>query len=180
MHRDKCGASNVIGFMHAIGALKPKNMRVTAAACCVRNSVGSECYVADEIIRTRAGKYIRVGNTDAEGRMAMVDVLCHLKERSLEEKWENTRFFTWATLTGHSCLAFGEHYSAIMDNGPSRRLKIAQRLVASGHKVADPFEVSTVRREDFQAHAGKDIYTDLLQANNAPSTRTPRGHQNPG
>ena len=32
----------------------------------VRNSVGEECYVADEIITSRAGVRIRVGNTDAE------------------------------------------------------------------------------------------------------------------
>ena len=28
---------------------------------------------------------IRVGNTDAEGRMAMVDVLCHAKEKALHD-----------------------------------------------------------------------------------------------
>jgi len=179
MHRDKCGASNVIGFMYGIGKIKPKNIHITAAACCVRNSIGSECYVADEIIRTRAGKYIRVGNTDAEGRMAMVDVLCHLKERAVAEKWVNPKLFTWATLTGHSCLAFGEHYTAIMDNGMARRSNMAQRLSGAGHKVADPFEISTIRREDYNFVQGKDIYTDILQANNAPSTRTPRGHQYP-
>jgi len=40
-----------------------------------------ECYVADEIITSRAGVRVRVGNTDAEGRMVMADVLCRLKER---------------------------------------------------------------------------------------------------
>jgi len=179
MHRDKCGASNAIGFMHAIGTLKPKDTHVTVAVALVRNSVGSECYVADEIIKNRVGKYIRIGNTDAEGRMAMVDVLCHMKERALSENWIKPQFFTWATLTGHSCLAFGEHYSACMSNGPARLSKTCERLMKFGHLVADPFELSTTRREDHKAHAGKDIYSDLLQANNAPSTRTPRGHQNP-
>ena len=102
-----------------------------------------------------------------------------MKERALSENWIKPQFFTWATLTGHSCLAFGEHYSACMSNGPARLTKTCERLMKNGHLVADPFELSTTRREDFQAHAGKDIYTDLLQANNAPSTRTPRGHQNP-
>lgn len=51
----------------------------------VRNSVGSECYVADEIITSRAGVRVRVGNTDAEGRMAMADVLCHMKEIAPKE-----------------------------------------------------------------------------------------------
>lgn len=51
----------------------------------VRNSVGSECYVSDEIITSRAGVRVRVGNTDAEGRMAMADVLCHMKEMAVKE-----------------------------------------------------------------------------------------------
>ena len=52
------------------------SFQVVAALAMVRNSVGANCYVADEIITSRAGVRIRVGNTDAEGRMAMVDVLC--------------------------------------------------------------------------------------------------------
>ena len=36
--------------------------------------------MADEIITSRAGARIRVGNTDAEGRMVMSDVLCRFKE----------------------------------------------------------------------------------------------------
>ena len=41
-------------------------IKVVAAMAVVRNSVGEECYVADEIITSRAGVRIRVGNTDAE------------------------------------------------------------------------------------------------------------------
>ena len=41
----------------------------------------TESYVADEIITSRAGKRVRVGNTDAEGRMAMADPLCEMKEQ---------------------------------------------------------------------------------------------------
>lgn len=37
--------------------------------------------MADEIIVSRKGRRVRVCNTDAEGRMAMADVLCHLKEK---------------------------------------------------------------------------------------------------
>lgn len=40
-----------------------------------------DCYVSDEIITSRAGVRVRIGNTDAEGRMAMGDVLCHMKEK---------------------------------------------------------------------------------------------------
>ena len=38
-----------------------------------------EGYVADEIITSAAGTRVRVGNTDAEGRMAMADSLHRMK-----------------------------------------------------------------------------------------------------
>ena len=42
-----------------------------------------EGYVADEIITSAAGTRVRVGNTDAEGRMAMADSLHYMKEKVL-------------------------------------------------------------------------------------------------
>jgi len=36
---------------------------------------------------------------------------------------------------------------AVMDNGPARKNRIAQKLQALGEEVGDPFEISTVRRE---------------------------------
>ncbi len=65
--------------------------------------------MADEIIKTRAGKIIRVGNTDAEGRMVMVDLLCQRKEEALAAV--NPHLFTIATLTGHVIRAYGPDYT---------------------------------------------------------------------
>ena len=75
MHRDKGGAAAVASFFYALTKIKPAGVRVIGGMAMVRNSVGSEAYLADEIITSRAGVRVRVGNTDAEGRMAMVDVL---------------------------------------------------------------------------------------------------------
>jgi len=49
-----------------------------------------ESYVADELMTSRAGVRIRIGNTDAEGRMVMADVLCQMKEKVF-------MFFTFMT-----------------------------------------------------------------------------------
>lgn len=177
MSRDKGGASDVAGIMKTISMLKPKNLKVVAAMAVVRNSVGEECYVADEIITSRAGVRIRVGNTDAEGRMAMVDVLCDMKERALKEV--NPHLLTIATLTGHAVLANGP-YTNVMDNGPSKREDFAQSLQSTGDLFGDVFEISTVRREDFDFVKDKSgKFVDVLQCNNAASSRTPRGHQMP-
>ena len=178
MSRDKCGAADVAGFFKTISMLKPKNLKVVGAMAMVRNSVGSNCYVSDEIITARSGVKIRVGNTDAEGRMAMVDVLCHMKEKALKEV--NPHLMTLATLTGHAVLAVGK-YTAIMDNGPARKEKLAQKIQETGERFGDPFEISTMRKDDFDFIKDKcGEFVDVLQCNNAPSSRTMRGHQFPG
>lgn len=45
--------------------------------------------------------------------------------------------------------------------------------------IGDPFEVSTLKRDDYQVVAGKSEYEDLLQSTNNPSTAEPRGHNFP-
>jgi len=104
MSRDKCGAASVAGFMATVAELQPKHVNVTAILSLVRNSVGSNAYVSDEVIYSRAGLRVLVGNTDAEGRMVMTDPLCECKEMILAERKAGTfipsRLFTVATLTG--------------------------------------------------------------------------------
>lgn len=177
MHRDKCGAAFVAGFFKTLSILKPKGLKVYGTLCLARNSIGEECYVADEIITARSGKRVRVGNTDAEGRMVMADLLCEAKERALSEV--NPQLFTIATLTGHVIRAYGPNYTAVMSNGPARQSRIDYSLQENGHLIADPYEISTIRREDFDKIAGQSEYEDLLQSTNNPSTAESRGHQFP-
>ncbi|XP_076005521.1 putative aminopeptidase W07G4.4 [Genypterus blacodes] len=177
MHRDKCGAAAVAGFFQILAKLKPKHLKVVGSMAMVRNSVGSDCYVADELVLSRAGRRVRVGNTDAEGRMVMADLLCEMKEKAVLET--SPELFTIATLTGHAIRAMGPNYSIIMDNGPAHRTGNASQWQKAGEVLGDVFEVSTIRREDYDFHKGKSEYEDILQANNLPSTLTPRGHQAP-
>lgn len=60
----------------------------------------SDCYVADELVVSRAGRRVRVGNTDAEGRMVMVDLLCEMKEKvcynpTLSLLWSYSPYFAF-------------------------------------------------------------------------------------
>ncbi|XP_037948715.1 putative aminopeptidase W07G4.4 [Teleopsis dalmanni] len=179
MSRDKCGAAAVAGFMQIVSQQKPKDVHVIAALCLVRNSVGEESYVADEVITSRAGVRVRVGNTDAEGRMCMADALCRMKEIAMDQKLPDPHLFTIATLTGHACLSAGEGYSIIMDNSVAREAQHARHLQCVGQSVGEPFEVSVLRQDDFDFNAGKVIGEDIVQCNNLASSRTPRGHQVP-
>lgn len=177
MHRDKSGAAAVAGFFQVLAKLKPTHIKVLGSMAMVRNSVGSDCYVADELVVSRAGRRVRVGNTDAEGRMVMVDLLCEMKEKAVRET--SPHLFTIATLTGHAIRAMGPNYSIIMDNGLAHRRGNAAQWQKAGDVLGDMFEVSNIRREDYEFHKGKSEYEDVLQCNNLPSTATPRGHQSP-
>merc|ERR1711956_127793 len=130
------------GFMKVVSMLKPSKVKEVGAMCMVRNSCGSNAYVSDEIITSRAGVRLRVVNTDAEGRMAMVDVLAHMKEKALNEV--NPHLMTIATLTGHAVMAVGP-YTAVMDNGAAKKESFAINLQATGDLYGDMFEVSTIR-----------------------------------
>lgn len=64
-----------------------------------------------------------------------------------------------------------------MDNGPARSENISKTLQVAGEKIADPIEISTLRREDFHFNKEKSEVAELLSCNNLPSSRTRRGHQ---
>lgn len=177
MSRDKCGAAAVGGFMALVQERQPADVHVIGVLCMVRNSVGEECYVSDEVITARSGVRVRVGNTDAEGRMCMADALCEMRDRAVS--LPDPHLYTIATLTGHAHLAVGVGYSICMDNGPARAANHSTDLKRIGDAYGDPFEVSTIQREDFAAHAGQILGEDVLQANNLPSSKTARGHQTP-
>ena len=109
--------------------------------------------------------------------MAMVDVLCHMKEKALKEV--NPHLMTFATLTGHAVVAMGP-YTALVDNGPARKAGFSRAMYETGEECGDSFELSTLRREDYGLAWDKSKeFVEVLQCNNAPSSRTPRGHQLP-
>lgn len=177
MHRDKGGAAAVAGFFKMLSIYKPANLKVFGAMAMVRNSIGSECYVADEVITSRAGVRVRVGNTDAEGRMVMTDVLCEMKELAVKEK--NPYLFTFATLTGHVVRCYGPNYTSCLDNGPARAAKVSELLAESGEVMGEPCEVTRLRKEDFEFNLPLAETEDVVQANDKPSTMTNRGHMSP-
>ena len=76
-------------------------------------------------------------------------MLAHSKEMALSMS-QPSRLLTVATLTGHAIRAVGTGYSICLDNGPAKNSKISQRLFDAGNLIGEPFEISTLRREDFQ------------------------------
>lgn len=176
MSRDKGGAAAAAGVVLAAAKLGLKGVHLIAELGCVRNSIGSDAFVADEIIKSHAGCRVRIGNTDAEGRLVLADLLSNL--RVAAKKTSGPELFTVATLTGHAGRAVGD-YNIALDNGPARSARTSESLMAAGDVLGDPFEVSRLRREDYDFVRGKTKADDVLQCNNAASSATARGHQFP-
>lgn len=176
MSRDKGGAAAVAGFMKTVAELAPQGVKVVAEIAAVRNSIGAEAFVTDEIITGHSGIRVRIGNTDAEGRLVMADLLSKLREEALDEI--NPVLFTVATLTGHAARAVGP-YSALVENGVSFQQGLGDNIVKQGDLIGDPCETSRSRREDYDFVKPKTKADDLLSSNSAPSAITARGHQFP-
>lgn len=175
MCQDKCGAAAIAGLFLTASLLQ-SNVRLVAELGFVRNSIGSNAYVADEIITSHAGSRVLIGNTDAEGRMVLADCLSHLREQICREKISNPHLITVATLTGHAARSYGK-YTAAVDNGPARAAGLSRHLQEIAEIWGDPIEVSVLRKEDMQASTSKSTAMDVLQC--PPNPSFSRSHQFP-
>jgi len=110
MKDDMGGASAVIAAMGAIGKLKPKvNIIAIVAAC--ENMISGNSYKPGDIIQSMGGKSIFIGNTDAEGRLTLIDAVTYAIEK------ENATFvLDIATLTGAAIHCLGSEAAPVVSN----------------------------------------------------------------
>jgi leucyl aminopeptidase len=100
MKYDMAGGAAAIGAMMAIAQLKPA-VRVTAYIPAVENMPGSRALRPGDILTSMAGKTIEVLNTDAEGRLILIDAITYAKSQGV------THIIDAATLTGAITIALG-------------------------------------------------------------------------
>lgn len=176
MSRDKGGAAAVAGLLMTVAKLGLPGVRVIGLLGMVRNSIGEEGFVSDEIIPSRAGVRVRIGNTDAEGRLVLADLLA--EGRAIADNAKNPTLVSVATLTGHVYRAHGP-YVGLINNAPSRARGDVEVLDALAEQWAEPLERSRPRREDYALVAPRSSAEDVVSSNRLASVNTPRGHQFP-
>lgn len=110
MKDDMGGASAVIAAMGAIGKLKPKvNIIAVVAAC--ENMIAGNSYKPGDIIQSMGGKSIFIGNTDAEGRLTLIDAVTYAIEKE-----KATFVLDIATLTGAAIHCLGSEAAPVVSN----------------------------------------------------------------
>jgi len=118
MKKDMGGAAHVLALARIIMGLKlPVNLRVYIPA--VENAISGNALRPSDIIRTRNGTSVEIGNTDAEGRVILSDALTLASEEGAE------RIIDFATLTGAARIALGEDLPPLYarDQGSARSIQ---------------------------------------------------------
>ena len=122
MKGDMGGAAAVTGLMHALAARKAK-ANVIGIIGLVENMPDGNAMRPGDIITSMSGQTIEVVNTDAEGRLVLVDLLHYAREEF------NPRFMiNLATLTGAVLVALGTHNAGIFSNSDT----LCTQLTSSG------------------------------------------------
>ncbi len=127
MKKDMGGGAHVLGLAHLImDAGLDVRLRVLVSA--VENSVSGNAYRPSDVIKTRKGITVEVGNTDAEGRLVMCDALAEADGES------PALLADFSTLTGAARVAVGQEIAAYFCNDDS----LAADLDAASGPALDP------------------------------------------
>jgi leucyl aminopeptidase len=127
MKKDMGGAATVLAVAAMVMAASlPVRLRVLIPA--VENSVSGNAFRPMDVVPTRKGITVEIGNTDAEGRLILCDALF---EGGSEKP---AMMIDCATLTGAARVALGPDLPALFCNDDD----LADALIAAGEQITDP------------------------------------------
>jgi leucyl aminopeptidase len=104
----------------------PVQLRVLIPA--VENSVGGRAYRPSDVLRSRKGLTVEIGNTDAEGRLVLADALVEADSERPD------LLVDLATLTGAARVALGPELPAVFSTDET----LLGELRTHGEEEADP------------------------------------------
>jgi leucyl aminopeptidase len=127
MKKDMGGAANVLGLASIImNAKLPVRLRVLIPA--VENSIAGNAFRPSDILQSRKGLSVEIGNTDAEGRLLLADAL------TLADEEEPELIIDMATLTGAARVALGPDLPPFYTHDDALAAAIAEKA----DETADP------------------------------------------
>jgi len=155
MKKDMGGAAQVLAVASMVMAAKlPVRLRVLIPA--VENSVSANAMRPGDVLTTRKGLSIEIGNTDAEGRVVLADALAEASSESPE------LIIDFATLTGAARIALGTDLPALFANDDT----LAADILDNGLMADDPLW----RMPLFAGYTGQ-IRGKVADVSNTGSTR---------
>jgi leucyl aminopeptidase len=127
MKGDMAGAAAVAGAILS-AARRKAEINVVGILALVENMPSGNAYKPGDIVKTLAGKTIEIIDTDAEGRMILVDALHYAAQR-----FKPRCILDMATLTGSIIAALGSVYAGLFATGD----ELAASIMASGRAAGE-------------------------------------------
>ncbi|MBI3522115.1 MAG: leucyl aminopeptidase [Chloroflexi bacterium] len=106
MKADMTGAASVVAAIAAVGELRPR-INVIAIAPCTENLPGGGATKPGDVFTSMSGKTVEVINTDAEGRLVLIDGITFAQREGAK------RVIDVATLTGAIAVALGPVFTGL-------------------------------------------------------------------
>ncbi len=127
MKKDMGGGAILLGLARMI-MQADLPVRLALRVGCVENSISGAAMRPSDVLRTRRGLSVEVGNTDAEGRLVLADLLAEASDE------QPALLVDAATLTGAARVALGPDLPALFSNDD----EVAAALLAAGEAASDP------------------------------------------
>jgi len=127
MKKDMGGSASALALAHAVMAAG-LSVRLRLLVPCVENAVSGNAFRPLDVLDSRKGKTVEVGNTDAEGRLVLCDALAEADGEDPD------LILDFATLTGAARVALGTELPALFCNDDAW----ADDYLGAGLAVTDP------------------------------------------
>ena len=153
MKKDMGGAAHALALAGLVMGAGLK-VRLHLVIPAVENAIAGNSFRPGDVLRSRKGLSVEIGNTDAEGRLILGDALARASEESPD------LIIDFATLTGAARVALGPDLPALM----TRRDETAQALLDAG-KAHDDECWRLPLPESYREW----LKSDIADLNNAPT-----------
>lgn len=127
MKYDMCGAA---AAMNAIAAIAKLNLKtnVVAIMAVTENLPGGKAQRPGDIVKTYSGKYAEIIDTDAEGRLVLIDAVSYA-----QKDFKAKKIIDLATLTGAIIVSLGDHITGVFGN----KAEFSKKLIDTANKYGD-------------------------------------------
>lgn len=127
MKKDMGGAATALAVAHMIMAER-LDCRLRLLIPAAENSIAGDAFRPGDVLMSRSGRTVEIGNTDAEGRLVLADALTLADEEAPDS------IFVFATLTGAARSALGPDLPAFFTDDDT----LASQVVPRSKDIGDP------------------------------------------
>ncbi|MBI2593201.1 leucyl aminopeptidase [Candidatus Daviesbacteria bacterium] len=132
MHEMKYDMAGAAAVMNAISAIAKLNLKtnVVAVMAVTENLPGGKAQRPGDIVKSYCGKFVEVIDTDAEGRLVLIDAVSYA-----QKDFKATKVVDLATLTGAIIVALGDHITGVFGNKKEFTKKFMETAEKYGEKM---------------------------------------------